>query len=307
MVAMSATLLVLAAGMGRRYGGLKQIDPVGPSAEVVLDYSVHDAMRVGFDRLVFVIRREFEREFREAVLSRYSDSVDVTLVYQDMDDLPGGFELPKDRVKPWGTAHAILCARDAVKSPFLVVNADDFYGRESFVAIKGFLDTAEGAGMGLVAYELANTLSENGSVARGVCRTTEDGFLASVEEHTGIVRKADGAIVGENTAGESVVLQSGDPVSMNFWGFTPDVFPRLGGLFEKFLAEGGIGTPKAEFYIPSAVAQMIAREKSAVRVLHSCSQWHGVTYREDRASVASAIACMVEAGEYPTPLWKTLK
>lgn len=302
---MGNTLLVLAAGMGSRYGGLKQIDPVGPSGEAVLDYSVHDALRSGFDRVVFVIRREFEREFREAVLSRYEGRVDVALVFQDMDDLPSGFALPKGRTKPWGTGHAILSARDAVHGPFLVVNADDFYGAEAFTAMKGFLDQARGVGlqMALVAYRLENTLSENGTVARGICRIKEDGHLASVEEHTGILCEPSGAIVGKNAAGEKTDLSANDFVSMNFWGFTSDVFSHLSGLFGEFLEGGGLEDPKAEFYIPSAVSKLIASGFGQVRALNSASRWYGVTYREDRATVVEAVGRMVESGLYPSPLW----
>lgn len=303
---MGNTLLVLAAGMGSRYGGLKQIDPVGPSGEVVLDYSVHDALRCGFDRVVFVIRREFEREFREAVLSRYEGRVDVALVFQDMDDLPSGFALPNGRTKPWGTGHAILSARDAVDGPFLVVNADDFYGAEAFTAMKGFLDQAGGEGlqMALVAYRLANTLSENGSVARGICRVKEDGHLASVEEHTGILCEPSGVIFGINSTGEKTNLAADDFVSMNFWGFSSDVFSHLRRLFGEFLEGGGLEDPKAEFYIPSAVSKLIASGVAKVRVLDSASRWYGVTYREDRATVAEAVGRMVESGSYPSPLWK---
>ncbi len=303
---MGNTLLVLAAGMGSRYGGLKQIDPVGPSGEVVLDYSVHDALRSGFDRVVFVIRREFEREFREVVLSRYGGRVDVALVFQDMDDLPSGFALPNGRTKPWGTGHAILSARDAVDGPFLVVNADDFYGAEAFTAMKGFFDQAGGEGlqMALVAYRLANTLSENGSVARGICRVNGDGHLASVEEHTGILREPSGAIFGINSTGEKNNLAAGDFVSMNFWGFSSDVFSHLRRLFGEFLEGGGLEDPKAEFYIPSAVSKLIASGVAKVRVLDSASRWYGVTYREDRVTVAEAVGRMVESGSYPSPLWK---
>jgi len=303
---MGNTLLVLAAGMGSRYGGLKQIDPVGPSGEAVLDYSVHDALRCGFDRVVFVIRREFERGFRNVVLSRYEGRVDVALVFQDLDDLPSGFALPKGRNKPWGTGHAILSARDAVDGPFLVVNADDFYGAEAFTAMKGFLDQAEGEGlrMALVAYRLANTLSENGSVARGICRIKEDGHLASVEEHTGILRDETGAIVGNNAAGKKNDLGADGFVSMNFWGFSSDVFSHLRGLFDDFLEGGGLEDPKAEFYIPSAVSKLITSRVAEARVLNSASRWYGVTYREDRSRVLEAVGRMVEEGSYPSPLWK---
>lgn len=249
---MSLTLLVLAAGMGSRYGGLKQIDPVGPSGEFVLDYSVHDALWAGFDRVVFVIRREFEEEFRRVVVSRYEKTMDVGVVYQDLDDLPESYICPSGREKPWGTGHAIWSARREVQAPFLVVNADDFYGMEAFSRMALFLKEAGGRGrlgMGMVAYSLRNTLSEHGAVSRGICEVTPDNLLKSVEEHTGIVRK-DGRIEGTDTSGALRELTGSEPVSMNFWGFTPEVFSQLEKFLCTFLDSGGGREPEVGVLYP---------------------------------------------------------
>jgi hypothetical protein len=302
---MKLTLLVLAAGMGSRYGGLKQLDPVGPSGEVVLDYSVHDAVRAGVQRVVFVIRRDFEDTFRAAVLPRYAGVVEVALAFQDLADLPAGIVCPSGREKPWGTAHAIWAAREVIDSPFLVVNADDFYGAEAFAVMADFLKaTGETARLviGMVAYPLRNTLSEHGTVARGICTLTLEQNLASVEEHTGLQRKGL-HIEGTDTKGIEKQLNGEEMISMNFWGFTPAVFPHLGRLFGTFLKSGGTQNPKSEFYIPSAVSEMIASGETPAKVLFSNGRWFGVTYREDRQAVADALAKMVEAAIYPSPLF----
>lgn len=301
---MKSTLVVLAAGMGSRYGGLKQLDPVGPSGEVVLDYSVHDALWAGFDNVVFVIRKDFEEEFRKVVLSRYEGVVPTALAFQDLNDLPGGRLAPEGRQKPWGTGHAIWSARNQVDGPFLVVNADDFYGMEAFSAMAGFLKKqSEGLRLALVAYPLRNTLSEHGAVSRGVCTVGDNDTLTSVEEHTGIVREGD-AIRGINLVGERVSLTGIEMVSMNFWGFTPEIFGHLENSFAEFLNRGGLGNPKSEYYIPSAVSEIIASGAAPASVLRSEGRWYGVTYREDRASVAEALQQMVADRLYPTPLWK---
>ena len=302
---MSLTLLVLAAGMGSRYGGLKQIDPVGPSGEFVLDYSVHDALWAGFDRVVFVIRREFEEEFRRGVVSRYEKMMDVGVVYQDLEDLPEPHVCPASREKPWGTGHAIWCARHTVQTPFLVVNADDFYGMEAFSRMALFLKEAGASGhlwMGMVAYSLRNTLSEHGAVSRGICEVTPDNLLKSVEEYTGIVRE-DGRIQGTDTSGAGRELAGSEPVSMNFWGFTPEVFPHLEKLFCTFLDSGGKENPKSEFYIPSAVSEIIASGAAPASVIPTTGRWFGVTYREDREVVTASLSELVKQGLYKTPLW----
>lgn len=302
---MNPTLLVLAAGMGSRYGGLKQIDPVGPSGEAVLDYSVHDALAAGFDKVVFVIRRDFEDEFRRAVVSRYVGKIEVGIAYQDLGALPEGFSLPADRQKPWGTGHAIWCARNQIDEPFLMVNADDFYGREAFAVMADHLrGVKEGtpANFSMVAYPLINTLSEHGEVSRGICELSPLGKLTAVEECTGLRRVAEGVITGTDTHGVLRTFTGNEMVSMNFWGFTPAIFPMLGDLFTAFLKEGGLASAKSEFYIPSAVTSMMASGAAETSVLRSNGRWFGVTYREDRDAVAGAIAGMVREGLYPTPL-----
>lgn len=295
---MDTTLLVLAAGMGSRYGGLKQMDPVGPSGETLLDYSVFDALRSGFRRVVFVIRRDFEEEFREKIGRRFEGRADVAYVFQQLNDLPGGFSVPAERSKPWGTGHAIWCARTAVGSPFLAINADDFYGRQAIGAVGSFLaaQPADATSYCMAGYHLDTTLSDNGPVSRGVCEVGPDGIMAGIREFTKIERDADGI------GGEGARFLGTERVSLNCWGFTPAVFPDLEASFAGFLSRRG-GEEKSEFYIPDAVFGLIASGRAAVRVLPVESQWFGVTYREDRPSVIGALAGLVADGEYPSPLW----
>jgi NDP-sugar pyrophosphorylase family protein len=290
---MSLTLVVLAAGMGSRFGGLKQIDPVGPSGETVLDYAVFDALRAGFSRVVFVIRRDFEALFREKIGIRYAGRVPVDYVFQAIDVLPAGFAAPAGREKPWGTGHAVWCARDAIKDNFAVINADDFYGADSFAQLAGFLRTARGPEFAMVGFRLANTLSEHGTVARGVTASAPNGALVSITEQTGIAGAGVGA--GKKFSGEEIV-------SMNCWGFTPSLFAGLDEQFREFLASRGTDA-KAEFYLPAAVSTMIARKQAHVRVLPTESTWFGVTYREDKPRVEAAIGGLVRNGLYPAQLW----
>jgi len=290
------TLLVLAAGMGSRYGGLKQLDPVGPRGETLLDYSVHDAMRAGFDRVVFLIRRDIEKDFRTQIGARYEGKINVGYAFQQLDELPGDYAPPSGRTKPWGTAHAIWCARKAIETPFVAINADDFYGAESFRRLGDFLRNADTAAhpaqFAMAAYRLDKTLSEHGTVARGICEVSDDGLLLGVEEITDLARRADGTIAsGERT------FPGDTPVSMNFWGFTPQIFTLLEKALRDFLASCG-GSEKAECYIPSAVADMIASRAATVRVLPTSSEWFGVTYREDRPRVVESIAKLVAGGAY---------
>ena len=283
-------LLVLAAGMGSRYGGLKQLDPVGPRGETLLDYSVRDAVGAGFGRVVFLIRRDIEKEFREKVGARYEGVVPVGYAFQELGDLPRGFAPPPGRTKPWGTAHAVWCARDAVETPFAAINADDFYGAESFRRIAEFLSSVDSAAQparfAMVAYRLDKTLSEHGTVARGICAVDDNSLLRGVEELTDIARDAGGSIVCANRQ-----LEPATPVSMNFWGFTPQVFPLLGEELHRFLVREA-ASEKAECYLPAAVAEMIAARHAEVRVLSTTSDWFGVTYREDRARVVEALAAL---------------
>ena len=297
---METTLLVLAAGMGSRYGGLKQMDPVGPSGETLLDYSVYDAIRAGFSRVVFVIRREFEEEFREKVGSRFEDRIDVGYVFQQLNDLPEGFSVPDGREKPWGTGHAIWCARSAVDSAFLAINADDFYGAAAIAGVGAFLagQTSESTSYCMAGYRLASTLSPSGHVSRGVCEVSDRNALVSVREFTQIESTPSGIVNQE----DGTRFSGDELVSLNCWGFTPTVFAGLEELFSAFLAKHG-AAEKSEFYIPAAVADLIKAGTAKVQVLPVESQWFGVTYREDRPSVLSAVSSLVASGEYRSPLW----
>jgi hypothetical protein len=299
----SLTLVVLAAGMGSRYGGLKQCDPVGPSGETIMDYSVYDALRAGFDRVIFVIRRDFEEDFRALVGERYAGSVRVEYAFQALDDLPPGFALPAGREKPWGTAHALRAARELIDGPFAAINADDFYGHDSFRRLADFLRSASpsAASFALVGFRLDRTLSENGSVARGVCTLAADGQLASIREMTKIARTS-GGIADLSDPGHPVVFSGEERVSMNLWGFTPPFMDELRVAFPEFLAES-MGNLKSEWYIPFAVDRMIREGRAAVSVLPTESLWFGVTYREDRPGVVAALAELVARGEYPAKLW----
>ena len=300
----SPTLLILAAGMGSRYGGLKQLDPMGPSGEVVLDYSVFDALRGGFGKVVFVIRREFEEEFKTKIGSRFDNRIAVEYAFQDLHALPAPFVCPAGRVKPWGTGHAVLAAADVINEPFAMINADDFYGRDAFAKLAAHLQKPQAADglmhLSMVGFQLKNTLSEHGSVARGIC-TSRDGKLVTVTEMTKIFKTADGARNDEDPA-HPVALTGDEVVSMNFFGFTPDLFTQLRSAFETFLAARG-HEEKSEFYIPSVVDQLIKEGKADVDVLQTTSTWFGVTYPEDKPIVVNSIQQLISAGEYASPLW----
>jgi hypothetical protein len=300
---MSLSLVILAAGIGRRYGGLKQIDPIGPNGEVLMDYSVYDAILAGFDRIVFVIRKDMEAEFRTVVGDRLEDRVDVGYAYQELDMLPDGFRVPAGRSKPWGTGQALLCAREAVATPFGVINADDFYGRDAFRVLAGHMNAAGNGEVNeysMVGFRLADTLSDHGPVARGVCETSADGLLIAVEELTGIERTAEGA---RHEACDGTVRRfSGcEMVSMNMWGFTPSVFGYLDEQFRAFLHESG-AVDTAEFFIPSAVNDLVSRDLAGVRVLRATGSWFGVTYRGDVPRAVEGIRALLEAGIYPADL-----
>lgn len=294
------TLLVLAAGLGTRYGGLKQLDPVGPAGETLLDYSVHDAIRAGFNRVVFLIRREIAADFRAKIGVRYEGKISLAYAFQQLEELPAAFTPPGGRTKPWGTAHAIWCARGTVTAPFAAINADDFYGADSFGQLGKFLSavdpTGQPASFAMAGYRLEKTLSDHGTVARGICGVGPDGLLQRVEELTDLARRADGLIA----AGHRTFLPEVS-VSMNFWGFTPQVFPLLENVLSAFLGREG-GSEKSECYIPTAVAEMIARGAATVRVLPTTADWFGVTYREDRPRVVESIARLVASGSYPPAL-----
>jgi UTP-glucose-1-phosphate uridylyltransferase len=294
------TLLILAAGMGSRYGGLKQIDPVSPSGETIMDYSIHDALRAGFGQLVFVIRRDIEAPFRQTIAARFEKQIPVQYAFQEMSELPAGFSAPPDRTKPWGTGHAILMADGIIKEPFAAINADDFYGVNSFRVLAEHLRRG-GGDYAMVGFELRNTLSEFGSVARGVCRATNDNYLESVTELTKIEKNGPGATYTD-AAGAVHALSGQETVSMNFWGFTPAVFPQLRELFAKFL-EKNQRQEKSEFYIPMAVNELVQTKRARCKVLCTTDSWFGVTYREDRRRTVESIQQLIARGDYPEKLW----
>ncbi|MDR2805424.1 MAG: nucleotidyltransferase [Dysgonamonadaceae bacterium] len=301
---MQPTLMILAAGMGSRYGGLKQLDGLGPSGETIMDYSVFDAVRSGFGKVVFVIRESFEEDFRKKILQKYENLIPVEVVFQELDKLPKGFSLPPDRVKPWGTNHAVMMGKERIHEPFAVINADDFYGRASYEALSVFLQSVENKEnrYAMVGYRVGNTLSESGSVARGVCATDSEGFLTSVVERTSIIRDTDGKIKYADENGNPVTIAENTPVSMNMWGFTPEYFRYSDEQFGTFL-RNNTENPKAEFYIPSVVNQLIVADRIRVKVLDTPSKWFGVTYINDRASVVAKIQELINQGEYPEKLF----
>lgn len=292
------TLLVLAAGMGSRYGGLKQIDPVGPNGETIIDYSIYDAARAGFGKVVFVIRRDIEEPFKKIVGARFEKKIAVEYVFQELDKLPPGFSVPAERTKPWGTGHAILMAADVVREPFAAINADDFYGAHSFRVLAEHLQSSTDFAM--VGFTLRNTLSEFGSVARGVCKTNRDGFLETVTELTKIEREGAGA-KAPGPDGKALALTGDETVSMNMWGFTTELFDCLRKLFVKFLEQHG-KEEKSEFYIPSVVNEAIRVKCARVKVLRTPDAWFGVTYREDRPLVVDGIRKLIAHGDYPEKL-----
>lgn len=300
---MKPTLFILAAGMGSRYGGLKQLDGLGPSGETIMDYSVYDALRAGFGKIVFVIRHDFEQEFREKIISKYEGHVPVEVVFQSIDKLPEGFTPNPERSKPWGTNHAVLMGKDVIKEPFGVINADDYYGAESFQALADFLRSVEGKKncYCMVGFNIENTLSENGGVSRGLAVVNEDGFLTSVRECHGIERK-DGKLI-QVEVGKEVPFPENASVSMNMWGFTPDYFEYSEKAFVDFLRKNG-NELKAEYYIPSVVNDLINAGTVTLKVEQTPSRWFGVTYAADRDATVAQFKKLTEEGLYPTPLFK---
>ena len=290
---MPQTLVVLAAGMGSRYGGLKQIDPMGPSGETILDYSVFDALRAGFSKVVFIIRPDFEADFRNNVSSKFEHLVDVEYAFQTLDKLPSGWSIPVGREKPWGTTHAILCAADVVKENFAVINADDFYGQESYAVLNEELSGIDSFAntFSMVGFTLRNTLSDHGSVARGVCTTNENGLLTHIDEMTNLSREGSGALYTRDD-GSVLNLTGDEPVSMNMWGFTPRLFDHLDRVFQEFLRTSGTEL-KSECFIPLTVGQLITEKHVTCKVLRSNSTWFGVTYKEDKEIVQGSIAALV--------------
>ena len=303
---MKPTLFLLAAGMGSRYGGLKQLDTLGPNGETIMDYSIYDAIQAGFGKIVWVIRRDFEEQFRNQVLKKYEGHVPCELCFQALDDLPEGFSVPEGRVKPWGTNHAVLMGKDVIKEPFCVINCDDFYNRDAFMTIGKFLAELPEGSKGkyaMVGFRVGNTLSENGSVARGVCGKDDEGNLTDVVERTEIER-IDGEICYKEDGEWKPVGGENVPVSMNMWGFTPDYFEYSEEYFKEFLSNPkNMENLKAEFFIPLMVDKLINEGTATVKVLDTTSKWFGVTYAADRPGTVERIQQLVDEGVYPSPLF----
>ena len=289
------TLLVMAAGMGSRYGGLKQLDPVGPNGETIIDYSVYDAIRSGFNKVVFIIRREFEKEFKSQITNKYEGSIKVEFAFQELNALPNNFNCPEGRIKPWGTGQAILTAAGLINEPFVAINGDDFYGRDSYGVIADYYKS-EGDSFSMVAFQLGNTLSDFGGVSRGLC-AVENGLLSTVVETHNIKRGSEGV-----TSDEDISLDGTEPVSMNVWGFTPDLFDHLRSMFHDFLVRDG-KEMKSEFLIPSVVNNLIHANTKHVKVLRTDSSWFGVTYKEDKPYVVKQIQELIDNDEYPNKLF----
>lgn len=304
MTAPHPELVVMAAGVGSRFGGLKQLEPVGPDGEKLIDYSIYDALRAGVERVIFVIRAEMEADFHALVGARFTSRAEVVYVHQELDDLPAGFVPPAGRTKPWGTAHAILAAGRAVHAPFLVINADDFYGAAAYAGAAGFLRRPDGPPperWAMVGYHLANTLSAHGAVSRGVCAVGPGGLLSDIVERTALT-PCDGGARETGPDGAGRHYPGDTPVSMNFWAFTPAIFPQLAERFARFL-EGRGRDLKSEFYIPVAVKELMDEGLATVRVLDSPDPWFGLTYREDRDAVAARLRALIARGDYPPRLW----
>ncbi len=300
-------LVIMAAGMGSRYGGLKQIDPVDAAGNKILDFSIYDALRAGFKKAVFIIKKENEILFKECIGDAVSRHMEVEYVFQDIKDVPDGFNIPNERIKPWGTAHAIFSCREVVKGPFAVINADDYYGVEAFKVLYDFLTTHEDDEKyryAMVGYRLGNTLTENGSVARGCCVTNDEGYLVSITERTKIVKTPEGAAYSEDEGVTYTPISVDSPVSMNMWGFTPSIIPELGKTLEDFFATQVQKNPlKAECYLPIEVDKLLKEGKATVKVLSSKDKWFGVTYKEDKPYVMDSIQKLKDAGIYPDVLW----
>lgn len=302
-------LVVMAAGMGSRYGGLKQIDPVGPNGEIIIDYSLYDAKKAGFETVIFIIKKEIEKDFKESIGQRIPEGMKAVYVFQNINDLPEGYSVPAERIKPWGTAHAVCAAREVIDSPFAVINADDYYGSDAFKVVYDYLASSRGGDVydfAMVAYELENTLTENGYVSRGVCLTDANDTLVSVTEHTHI-EKDDvwGAKFTEDDGKTWNPLSPDTLVSMNLWGFTADFVKEAWNGFGEFLDNAMVTNPlKGEYYLPSVVSKLIDGGKATVKVLHSADKWYGVTYKEDKPKVVAALKRLHESGVYPDNMWK---
>lgn len=299
------TLLVMAAGMGSRYGSLKQIDGFGPSGETIIDYSIYDAIRAGFGKVVFVIRESIEAEFKEIFYGKFSGKIKIDYVLQELDRVPEGIKVPAERVKPWGTGHAVLVAADKIQEPFAVINADDYYGQQAFQLMADFLSQLQTKEYALIGYRLRNTLSEHGYVSRGICEVDREGYLSSVTERTHIYIKPDQSIVYQED-GEEVDLTGEEVASMNLMGFTPAAFAQFEASFKAFIKENA-GELKKEFYLPTVVNEIINAGEAKVKVLNTTDKWFGVTYQEDKAIAQQKLQELVRAGVYPEKLWTSGK
>lgn len=303
---MKPTLLLLAAGMGSRYGGLKQLDGLGPNGETIMDYSIYDAIKAGFGKIVFVIRKDFEDDFRQKVLSKYEGHIPAEVCFQAMDKLPEGFTVPEGRQKPWGTNHAVMMAKGLIHEPFCVINCDDFYNRDAYMVMGKFLsELPEGSKnrYSMVGFRVGNTLSENGTVARGICSKNNEGHLTEVVERTEIMR-VDGKVCYKDEEGKWVAVEDNTPVSMNMWGFTPDYFEYSDEYFKEFLSDAkNMENLKAEFFIPLVVNNLIHEGTATVKVLDTTSKWFGVTYAADRQATVDRIQKLIEEGVYPNRLF----
>ena len=303
---MKSTLLLLAAGMGSRYGGLKQLDGLGPNGETIMDYSIYDAIKAGFGKIVFVIRKDFEDDFRQKVLSKYEGHIPAEVCFQAMDKLPEGFTVPEGRQKPWGTNHAVMMAKGLINEPFCVINCDDFYNRDAYMVMGKFLsELPEGSKnrYSMVGFRVGNTLSENGTVARGICSKNNEGHLTEVVERTEIMR-VDGKVCYKDEEGKWVAVEDNTPVSMNMWGFTPDYFEYSDEYFKEFLSDAkNMENLKAEFFIPLVVNNLIHAGTATVKVLDTTSKWFGVTYAADRQATVDRIKKLIDEGVYPNRLF----
>lgn len=301
-------LVIMAAGMGSRYGGLKQMDPVDSNGNLIIDFSIYDAIKAGFKKVIFIIKREIEEDFKAVIGNRIAKHIEVEYVYQAIDNLPKGFTVPEGRIKPWGTGHAILSCMNNIKGPFAVINADDYYGSHAFSMVYDWLKNAkddEKYRYMMVGYKLANTLTDNGHVARGVCQVTSEGMLEKIVERTRIEKRGEGAVYTEDDGETWVDVSVNSTVSMNMWGFTDSILAELNDRFQKFLEKDAISNPlKAEYFLPSVVQELLEENKATVQVLKSEDKWYGVTYKEDKEDVMNAIKKLKADGVYPENLWE---
>ena len=302
-------LVVMAAGMGSRYGGLKQIDPIDKDGHIIMDFSIYDAVKAGFEKVVFIIKKENENDFREAIGNRLSKHIEVSYIFQDINNIPEGFKVPEGRVKPWGTGHAVLSCIDEIDGPFAVINADDYYGGHAFQMAYDYLTTTEDSKdcyrYMMVGYKLENTLTENGHVARGVCVTDEEGHLVTINERTRIEKRGEGAAYTEDDGATWIDIPEGSTVSMNMWGFTASILKELHDRFPKFLEENIEKNPqKCEYFLPFVVDELLGEKRATVKVLKSMDKWYGVTYKEDKPFVMEAIQDLKDSGLYPQKLWE---